>query len=67
MARLVARIRYHKTDTHRVRVTVGGDKLDFPSITTTNCISLTTTKCLINSTMSTPSATLLTLDIKHFY
>ena len=42
-SRLVANIRPHKTEMHRVRVTVGGNKLDFPGDTTTNCASLTTT------------------------
>ena len=53
-SRLVSSIRPHKTETHRVSVTVGGDKLYFPGITTTNCASLTTTKCLLNSVVSTP-------------
>ena len=51
---LVSSIRPHKTETHRVRVTVGGNKLDFPDITITTCASLKTTKCLINSTVYTP-------------
>ena len=53
-SRLVASIRSHKTETHRVRVTVGSNRLDFPGDTTTNCASLTTNKCLFNSTISTP-------------
>ena len=65
--RLVSTIRPTKAEIHLVRVTVGGDKLDFPGITTTQCASLTTTKCLLNSTVSTPSARFLVLDIKNFY
>ena len=64
---LVLSIRPHKTETHRVHVTVGGDKLDFPGITTTTCSSLTTTKCLINSMVSTPLDKFMTLDIINFY
>ena len=56
-----------KNETHRVRVTVEGDKLDFPGITSTNCASLTTTKCPLNSVVSTPNSRFLTLDIKNFY
>ena len=55
-SRLVASIRPHKTETHRVRVTVGVNRLDFPGDTTTNCASLTTAKFLLNSTISTPGA-----------
>ena len=66
-SQLVASIRSHKKETHCVCVTVGGNRLDFPGDTTTNCASLTTTKCLLNSTISTPSALILTLDINIFY
>jgi hypothetical protein len=65
--RLVASIRPTKEETHRVRVTVGGDRLDYPGVTTTQCASLTTTKCLLNSTLSTPDARFMVLDIKDFY
>ena len=62
-SRLVASIRSHKTKTHRVCVTVNGNKLELPSNTTTNWARLTTTKCLLDSTISTPRARFLTLDI----
>jgi hypothetical protein len=65
--RLVSSIRPTKAETHRVRVTVGGDKLDFPGLTATQCASLTTTKCLLNSTVSTPNAKFMVLDVKNFY
>ena len=52
---------------NRVRVTVGGDRLNFPGANTTHCVSLTTTKCLLNSTISTPGAHFMNLDIKDFY
>ena len=64
---MVASIRPTKAEVNRVRVTVGGDRLDFPGATTTHCASLTTRKCLLNSTISTPGACLMTLDIKDFY
>ena len=60
---LVSSIRSHNIETHHIRVTVGSEKLDFPGITTTTCVSLTMTKCLINSTVSMPSAKFMTLDI----
>ena len=64
---MVASIRPTKTEVNRVRVTVGGDRLNFPGATTTYCAGLTTTKCLLNSTISTPSARFMTLYIKDFY
>ena len=66
-SRLVASIRPDKTETHRVRVTVGSNMLDFPGDTTTNCASLTTTKCILKITISTPGYRFITLDIKNFY
>ena len=46
---------------------MGGDRLDFPGATTTHCASLKTTNFLLNSTISTPGAQIITLDIKNFY
>ena len=40
-ARMVASIRPTKSEVNRVRVTVGGDRLDFPGATTTHCARLT--------------------------
>ena len=57
----------HKTETHCVCITVGGNRLEFPGETTTNCASLTTTKRLLKSTISTPGARFITLEIKNFY
>jgi hypothetical protein len=65
--RICANIRPHKVECNRVRLTVGGDKLDYPGITTTDTASLTTTKCLLNSTVSTPGAKFLVVDVKNFY
>ena len=61
---MVASIRPNEAEVNRVRVTVGGDRLDFPGATTTHCAGLTTTKCLLNSNISTPGARFMTLDIK---
>ena len=66
-ARMVATIRPTKAKFNRIRVTVGGNRLDFPGATTTHCDILTTTKFLLNSTISTPGARFMTLDIKDFY
>ena len=66
-ARMVATICPHKTKVNHVRVTVGGDKFDYSEATTTHCASLTTTKCFLNSTISTPEAQFMTIEIKYFY
>ena len=46
-------IRLNKTETHRFRLMVGGDKLTFNGDTATQCASITTEKILINSVIST--------------
>ena len=65
-SRLVSSIFPQKKKTRRVRVMVGGDKLDTPGITTTNCASLATTKCLLNRIVSTSDAQFLILEINKF-
>ena len=65
--RMVATIQPTKAEVNRVRFTVGGNRLDFPGATTTHCARLTTMKCLLNSTISTPGDHFMTLDIKDFY
>ena len=65
--RIVALIRSHKTETHRVRLTVGGDRLEFDGVTSTQCTVLVTTKMLFNSTVSIPGDRFFKFDIKGFY
>ena len=65
--RLVSTIRPNKTEQNRVRITVGGDRLDYVGSTTTRMASLTTTKCLFNSVLSTPNARFMDADISNFY
>ena len=60
-------IRPTKAEIHRVRLTVGGDRLDYPGDPSSQCASLITTKLLINSTISTKGARFGTADIKNFY
>ena len=64
---MVSTIRPTKAKVNRVCVTVGSNRLDFPGATTTHCASLTTTNCLLNSTISTPYARFMTLYLKDFY
>jgi hypothetical protein len=51
--RIIASIRPQKTKTHRTRLTVGGNCLDYPGVTSTPTAKLTIAKCIINSTIST--------------
>jgi hypothetical protein len=62
--RLVCDIRPHKAEQHRVRLTVGGDRINYPGETATKNADLTTTKCLWNSTISTPGARYMCADVK---
>ena len=53
---MVATIRPTKAEVNRFRITVGGNRLDFLGATTTHSASLTTTKFLLNSIISTTGA-----------
>jgi hypothetical protein len=63
----VASIRPHKEEMYRVRLTAGGDRLEYPGVTSTETVSLITTKIHLNSVISTPGAKYLTADIKDYY
>ena len=63
----VASIRPNKSEIHRVRLTAGGNRLDYPGITSTDTVSLTTTKVHLNSVLSTKNAKYMTIDIKDYY
>ena len=65
--RLVCDIKENKTETHRTRLTVGGNLLDFAGLLSTFTATVTTAKCLFNSVISTPGAKCLITDIKNFY
>ena len=65
--RLVCDIKEHKTETHRTRLTVGGNLLDLPGLLSTPMATVTTTKCLFTSIISTPGAKRLIADVKNFY
>jgi hypothetical protein len=62
--RLVCEIRPQKAEQHRVRLTVGGDRINYPGETATKNADLATSKCLWNSTISTPGARYMCADVK---
>ena len=65
--RIVIDYRPQKADPNRVRLTAGGNLIEYPYELTTRTADLTTAKILWNSTISTEGARYMCLDIKNFY
>jgi len=65
--KLVSSIRLLKTEINRVRVTIGGDCLDYDRFKSTISTTLTTIKIHLNSVVSTPNSKYMTMDIKDFF
>eukprot|EP00804_Cyclotella_cryptica_P029607 CCRYP_017301-RA/>CCRYP_017301-RA protein AED:0.20 eAED:0.20 QI:0/0/0/1/0.2/0.16/6/0/602 len=65
--RICANFRPEKDDPHRVRLTVGGNRIHFPGDCGTPTADMLTTKILLNSIISTQGARFMTIDIKDFY
>ena len=63
--KLVASIRPLKSEKNRVRVTIGGDRLEHEVNIPTTPVTLTAVKTHLNRTMSTKEARHMTADIKH--
>jgi hypothetical protein len=57
----------HKKEKERVRLTVGGDRLDYSGDVATSTADITIFKILINSTLSTEDASMMMMDIKNYY
>jgi hypothetical protein len=64
--KLVCEFKPNKNEKHRVRLTVGGDRLDYSGDTATSTADITTFKILINSTLSTQEAKMMMMDIKNY-
>ena len=60
-------IKTQKYETHRTRLTVGGNLIDYPGEVTTPTSDITTAKTLINSIISTPNDIFLCADISNIY
>jgi hypothetical protein len=56
-----------KEEKHCVRLTVGRNWINYPGNKSTLTANLTTAKLLINSTISTPGAKFLGIDLANFY
>ena len=65
--RLVVYIRPLKEEKCRVRITVGGNKLDFCGDASSVAASLATVKLLLNSVVSTKGEKFTTTNIKDFF
>ena len=66
-SRIVCNIRPQKNETHRVRPTVGGNKLSYEGPVSTHTADLTTAKLHWNRVLSTPDGKYLIVDVKNFY
>jgi hypothetical protein len=65
--RIVVDFRPQKKDPNRVRITAGGNLIEYPGELTTRTADLTTSKILWNSVLSTEGATFMGIDISNFY
>ena len=57
----------NKTETHQTRLTVGGDKINYPEDVGTPTADMTLVETLLNSVISTKAAKCVMLDVKDFY
>ena len=65
--RIVVDYRPQKEKLNRTRITVGGNRINYPYTVTTQTAELCTHKLLVNSVVSTPKAKYMTADIGNFY
>jgi hypothetical protein len=56
-----------KKEKKRVRLTFGGDRLDYSGDVAASTADITTFKILINNTLSTKDASMMMMDIKNYY
>jgi hypothetical protein len=65
--KIVCDYKPHKKEKERVRLTLGGDRLDYSGNIATSTADITKFKVLINSTLSTKDAAMMLMDIKNNY
>jgi hypothetical protein len=65
--KLVCYHKPNKAEKERVRLTVGGDMLDYSGEVATSTADITTFKMLINITLSTEKAEMMMMDIRNYY
>ena len=57
----------NKKETHRTRITAGGDRINYPEDVGTPTADMTLVKTFFNSVISTKGAQCVMLDVKDFY
>ena len=65
--RTVVDIRLEKDEQNRVRITAGGDRLEYYGETSAETASIETAKILLNSILSTKNAKFMSIDISNFF
>jgi hypothetical protein len=65
--KIVCDYKPHKKEKERVRLALGGDRLDYSGNVATSTADITTFKILINITLSTKDSTMMMMDIKNYY
>jgi hypothetical protein len=63
--KIVCDYKPHKKEKERVRLAVGGDRLDYSGDVATSNADIASFKILINSTLSIQDAAMMMMDIKH--
>ena len=66
-ARFVCSYRPQKAEPYRTCITIGGNLIDYTGNLSMKVADMTTFKILVNSTLSTPGARWLGLDVKNYY
>jgi len=66
-AKIVYTIQLQKAETHRIRMTIEGNLLNYDGNIKALTVDLVTMKLLLNSVLSTPGAKFMTINIKNFY
>jgi hypothetical protein len=64
---VIVDFRPQKADPYRIRITAGGNLINYPGELSTRTADLTTSKLMWNSILSTVGAKCMCLDIKNFY
>jgi hypothetical protein len=67
LQKIVCDYKTHKQEKERVRLTVGGDRLDYSGDVATSTADIKTLKILINITLSTEDVAMMMMDIKNYY
>ena len=65
--RAACNIRPQKTETHRTRLTAGGNLIDYPGEVSTPTSYLTTMKLHINSAILDVKSRYMCIDVNYFY